>query len=99
MIIAMWLPFTAGEFEDPVLKKVFTEYSHIVAVKPTGNVFTYEVSRRAQRSPCEIYFVRKTELARDLWPAFCGTSWLPTSVCNHKSAGVKRYQNLDGWPS
>ena len=32
-----------GEFHCPVLNKVFTEFSHIVAVKTTGNVFCYEV--------------------------------------------------------
>lgn len=33
----------AGEFQCPVLNKVFTEFTHIVAVKTTGNVFCYEV--------------------------------------------------------
>lgn len=32
-----------GEFHCPVLNKVFTEFTHIVAVKTTGNVFCYEV--------------------------------------------------------
>ncbi|TQD92882.1 hypothetical protein C1H46_021515 [Malus baccata] len=31
-----------GEFQCPVLNKVFTEFTHIVAVKTTGNVFSYE---------------------------------------------------------
>lgn len=31
-----------GEFHCPVLNKGFTEYTHIVAVKTTGNVFCYE---------------------------------------------------------
>ncbi|KAJ4823323.1 cytochrome P450 monooxygenase 65 [Turnera subulata] len=31
-----------GEYQCPVLNKVFTEFSHIVAVKATGNVFSYE---------------------------------------------------------
>ncbi|KAJ0982133.1 hypothetical protein J5N97_010388 [Dioscorea zingiberensis] len=31
-----------GEFHCPVLDKVFTEFTHIVAVKTTGNVFCYE---------------------------------------------------------
>lgn len=35
--------FFAGEYHCPVLNKVFTEYTHIVAVKTTGNVFCYEV--------------------------------------------------------
>lgn len=33
----------AGEYHCPVLNKVFTEFTHIVAVKTTGNVFCYEV--------------------------------------------------------
>lgn len=31
-----------GEFHCPVLNKVFTEFTHIVAVKTTGNVFSHE---------------------------------------------------------
>lgn len=31
-----------GQFHCPVLNKVFTEFTHIVAVKTTGNVFCYE---------------------------------------------------------
>uniref|UniRef100_A0A1D1YC95 Peptidyl-prolyl cis-trans isomerase-like 2 n=1 Tax=Anthurium amnicola TaxID=1678845 RepID=A0A1D1YC95_9ARAE len=31
-----------GEYHCPVLNKVFTEYTHIVSVKTTGNVFCYE---------------------------------------------------------
>lgn len=31
-----------GEFHCPVLNKVFTEFTHIVAVRTTGNVFCYE---------------------------------------------------------
>ncbi|KAF8410229.1 hypothetical protein HHK36_002752 [Tetracentron sinense] len=34
---------TVGEYHCPVLNKVFTEFTHIVAVKTTGNVFCYEV--------------------------------------------------------
>jgi len=33
-----------GKFHCPVLFKVFNENSHIVAVRPTGNVFSFEVS-------------------------------------------------------
>lgn len=31
-----------GEYQCPVLNKVFTEYTHIVAVRTTGNVFSHE---------------------------------------------------------
>ncbi|KAL2499590.1 Peptidyl-prolyl cis-trans isomerase CYP65 [Abeliophyllum distichum] len=31
-----------GEYHCPVLNKVFTEFTHIVGVKTTGNVFCYE---------------------------------------------------------
>ncbi|KAG7204072.1 hypothetical protein KM043_001923 [Ampulex compressa] len=31
-----------GQYHCPVLFKLFTKYSHIVAVKTTGNVFSYE---------------------------------------------------------
>ena len=32
-----------GEYHCPVLHKVFTESTHIVAVRNTGNVYCYEV--------------------------------------------------------
>mmetsp|Transcript_5593 Transcript_5593/g.12389 ORF Transcript_5593/g.12389 Transcript_5593/m.12389 type:complete len:652 (+) Transcript_5593:259-2214(+) len=31
-----------GEYHCPVMNKVFTEHTHIVAVKPTGNVYCWE---------------------------------------------------------
>ncbi|XP_057975282.1 peptidyl-prolyl cis-trans isomerase CYP65 [Malania oleifera] len=31
-----------GEYQCPVLNKVFTEFTHIVSVRTTGNVFCYE---------------------------------------------------------
>ncbi|KAI3824156.1 hypothetical protein L1987_05605 [Smallanthus sonchifolius] len=31
-----------GEYHCPVLNKVFTEFTHIVTIKTTGNVFSYE---------------------------------------------------------
>ena len=34
----------AGEYHCPVLNKVFTEHTHILAVKPSGNVYCGEVS-------------------------------------------------------
>ena len=33
-----------GKFHCPVTFRVFNENTHIVAVKPTGNVFSYDVS-------------------------------------------------------
>ncbi|EFN51543.1 hypothetical protein CHLNCDRAFT_49208 [Chlorella variabilis] len=33
---------TDGEYACPVLGKVFTEHTHIVAVRPTGNVYCWE---------------------------------------------------------
>lgn len=32
------------EYQCPVLFKLFTKHSHIVAIKTTGNVFSYEVN-------------------------------------------------------
>lgn len=31
-----------GEYHDPISFKVFTESTHIVAIKPSGNVFSFE---------------------------------------------------------
>ena len=39
-----------GEYHCPVLHKVFTESTHIVAVRNTGNVYCYEVRRSARAS-------------------------------------------------
>jgi len=36
-----------GEYHCPVLYKVFTQNSHIVAMRTTGNVFSYEVSSKS----------------------------------------------------
>ncbi|KAG2542702.1 hypothetical protein PVAP13_9NG656600 [Panicum virgatum] len=40
-----------GEFQCPVLNKVFTEFTHIVAVKTTGNVFCYEAVQELNIKP------------------------------------------------
>ena len=40
----------AGEYHCPVLNKSFTEHTHILAVKPTGNVYCGEVSSHAAGS-------------------------------------------------
>lgn len=42
-LMCLFLLSFPGEFQCPVLNKVFTEFTHIVAVKTTGNVFCYEV--------------------------------------------------------
>ena len=36
-------PISLDKYHCPVTYKVFTQNSHIVAVKTTGNVFAYEV--------------------------------------------------------
>lgn len=47
-----------GEFHCPVLFKSFSNSSHIVAVRTTGNVFSYEVSKEAKCScVCIILFL------------------------------------------
>lgn len=37
-----YFPTVLGDFHCPVTYKVFTKSSHIVAVKPSGNVYAYE---------------------------------------------------------
>ncbi len=39
-----------GEYHCPVLHKVFTESTHIAAIRNTGNVYCYEVRRAAARA-------------------------------------------------
>lgn len=43
MLKDIYVDAIVGEYHCPVLNKVFTEFTHIVAVKTTGNVFCYEV--------------------------------------------------------
>lgn len=38
-----WAKNSDGEYHCPILNKVFTEHTHIVAIKPTGNVYSWEV--------------------------------------------------------
>jgi len=38
-----FFPLPSGKYHCPVLFTVFTNNSHIVAIKTTGNVFAYEV--------------------------------------------------------
>lgn len=40
-----------GQYHCPVLYKVFTENSHIVAIKTTGNVFSYEAVEQLNLKP------------------------------------------------
>ncbi|KAH7845300.1 hypothetical protein Vadar_000409 [Vaccinium darrowii] len=42
LITLNFLKNSKGEYHCPVLNKVFTEFTHIVAVKTTGNAFCYE---------------------------------------------------------
>ena len=44
-----------GEYHCPVLNKVFTESTHIVALRPTGNVYCYEARLRLA-CPCCVCF-------------------------------------------
>ena len=41
----------AGEYQCPVLNKAFTEHTHILAVKPSGNVYSAEVGTRDRPQP------------------------------------------------
>ena len=34
--------FSLGQYHCPVLYSVFTDNTHIVAIRTTGNVYTYE---------------------------------------------------------
>lgn len=38
-----WHKNADGEYADPVLGKVFTQHTHIVAIKTSGNVYAFEV--------------------------------------------------------
>ncbi|KAF2859947.1 cyclophilin-like protein [Piedraia hortae CBS 480.64] len=41
----------AGQYIDPVTNKVLTENTHIVAIRPTGNVFAYDTVERLNVKP------------------------------------------------
>ncbi|KAL3688648.1 hypothetical protein R1sor_014957 [Riccia sorocarpa] len=40
-----------GDYHCPVLHKAFTEFTHIVTIKTTGNVFSYEDPNKLESSP------------------------------------------------
>ena len=56
-----------GEYHCPVLAKVFTEATHIVALRPTGNVFCYEA--RGPTSP--LHLSRLAKVAAACCKALC----------------------------
>lgn len=37
-----WSKNEKGEYQDPISYKVFTEYTHIVCIKPSGNVYAFD---------------------------------------------------------
>jgi peptidyl-prolyl cis-trans isomerase-like protein 2 len=40
-----------GEYHDPISFKTFTDYSHIVAIKITGNVYSYDTIEELNKKP------------------------------------------------
>ncbi|KAM6339512.1 RING-type E3 ubiquitin-protein ligase PPIL2 isoform 2-T2 [Alca torda] len=46
-----WFGFSDGKYHCPVLFTVFTNNSHIVAIKTTGNVFAYEAVEQLNIKP------------------------------------------------
>lgn len=40
-----------GDYHCPVTYNVFTEFSHIVAIPETGNVYSYEAYEQLNKSP------------------------------------------------
>lgn len=59
----------SGEYHCPVLNKVFTEFTHIVAVRTTGNVFCYEVCLN--------------KLFSGFWISWFWTIMIPGSYASH----------------
>jgi len=40
-----------GQFHCPITYKVFTDFTHIVAVKPTGNVYAFDAIKKLNITP------------------------------------------------
>jgi len=38
-----------GEFHDPISYKIFTDFTHIVAIKTSGNVYGYDTVEELNR--------------------------------------------------
>ena len=43
--------YFSDEYIDPISFKPFTEFTHIVAIKTTGNVYSYETIESLNRKP------------------------------------------------
>eukprot|EP00884_Botryococcus_braunii_P021935 jgi/Botrbrau1/8425/Bobra.0237s0045.1 len=46
-----WAKNSDGEYHCPILNKVFTEHTHIVAIKTTGNVYSWEAVEQLNIKP------------------------------------------------
>ena len=46
--VCLFVCFRVGKYHCPVTFKIFNENSHIVAIAPTGNVFSWEVRGKKQ---------------------------------------------------
>ena len=44
-----------GQYSCPVLYKVFTQHSHIVAIRPTGNVYSYDAVKELNIKAASFY--------------------------------------------
>jgi len=42
---------TLGDYHCPMTYNVFTEYSHIIAIAETGNVYSYEAYEQLNKNP------------------------------------------------
>ena len=40
-----------NEYHDPVSFKTFTDYTHIVAIKTSGNVYSYDTIEELNKKP------------------------------------------------
>ena len=64
----VWHKNADGEYHCPVLNKVFTESTHIVAVKPSGNVYCYQAVQELNIKPKNWKCVRGGQRFGARWP-------------------------------
>jgi peptidyl-prolyl cis-trans isomerase-like 2 len=50
-----WSKNEKDEFQDPISYKVFTEYTHIVCIRTSGNVYAFDTIQELNKKP-KFYF-------------------------------------------
>ncbi len=85
--------FILGKYHCPVTFKVFNQNSHILAVKTTGNVFSYEVGHVMYCfTMTEICLMLKFENILVVWTHILITEWVPRNNYCTITGGISDFR-------